>query len=43
MYFLNFLLDIFFIYISYAIPQTPYNLPLPCSLTHLLLLPGIPL
>jgi hypothetical protein len=33
--FFTFLLDIFFIYISNAIPQIPYALPLPCSLpTH---------
>jgi hypothetical protein len=35
-----FLLDIFFIYISNAIPKDPYTLPLPCSPTHLLVLPG---
>jgi hypothetical protein len=35
-----FLLDIFFIYISNAIPKAPYTLPPPCSPTHLLLLPG---
>jgi hypothetical protein len=29
-----FLLDIFFIYISNAIPKVPYTLPLPCSPTH---------
>jgi hypothetical protein len=41
----NFLLDIFFIYISNAIPKVSYTLPLPCSPTHALLLlgPGIPL
>jgi hypothetical protein len=40
-----FLLDIFFIYISNAIPKVPYNLPLPCSPTHPLPLlgPSIPL
>jgi hypothetical protein len=40
-----FLLDIFFIYISNAIPKVPYILPSPCSPTHSLLLlgPGIPL
>jgi hypothetical protein len=27
----HFLLDIFFIYISNAIPKVPYTLPLPCS------------
>jgi hypothetical protein len=44
-FFLFFLLDIFFIYISNAIPKVPYTLPLPCSPTHPLLLvgPGIPL
>ena len=38
------LLDIFFIYISNAIPKVPYTLPMPCSPTHPLLLldPGIP-
>jgi hypothetical protein len=35
-----FLLDIFFIYISNAIPKAPYSLPPPCSATHPLLLPG---
>jgi hypothetical protein len=35
-----FLLDIFFIYISNAIPKVPYTLPLPCSPTHPLPLPG---
>jgi hypothetical protein len=37
--------DIFFIYISNAIPKVPYTLPPPCSPTHLLPLlgPGIPL
>jgi hypothetical protein len=38
--FFFFLLDIFFIYISNAIPNAPYNLPTPCSPTHPLLLPG---
>jgi hypothetical protein len=40
-----FLLDIFFIYISNAIPKVPYTLPPPCSPTHPLPLlgPGIPL
>jgi hypothetical protein len=33
-------LDIFFISISNAIPKAPYTLPLPCSPTHPLLLPG---
>jgi hypothetical protein len=44
-FFLVFLLDIFFIYISNAIPKVPYILPQPCSLTHPLLLlgPGFPL
>jgi hypothetical protein len=32
--FFNFLLDIFFIYISNAIPKVPYTLPQPCSPTH---------
>jgi hypothetical protein len=43
--FFNFLLDIFFIYISNAIPKVPYTLPPPCSPTHPfpLLGPGIPL
>jgi hypothetical protein len=42
---ISFLLAIFFIYISNAIPKVPYTLPLPCSPTHPLLLPdpGIPL
>ena len=35
-----FLLDIFFIYISNAIPKVPYTLPLPYSPTHPLPLPG---
>jgi hypothetical protein len=41
----QFLLDIFFIYISKAILKVPYTLPPPCSPTHPLLLlgPGIPL
>jgi hypothetical protein len=34
------LLDIFFIYISNAIPKVPYTLPLPCSPTYPLPLPG---
>jgi hypothetical protein len=44
-FFFNFLLDIFFIYISNAIPKVPYNLPLPCSSTNSLALlgPGVPL
>jgi hypothetical protein len=39
------LLDIFFIYISNAIPKVPYTLLPPCSPTHPLPLlgPGIPL
>jgi hypothetical protein len=43
--FFFFLLDIFFIYISNAIPKVPYTLPPPCSPTHPLPLlgPGIPL
>jgi hypothetical protein len=39
-YFLKFLSDIFFIYISDAIPKVPYTLPTPCSPIHPLLLPG---
>jgi hypothetical protein len=35
-----FFLDIFFIYISNAIWKVPYTLPLPCSPTHTLPLPG---
>jgi hypothetical protein len=44
-FFFKFLLGIFFIYISNAIPKIPYTLPLPCSPTHPLPLlgPGIPL
>jgi hypothetical protein len=44
-FFLFLKLDIFFIYISNAIPKVPYTLPLPCSPTHPLPLlgPGIPL
>jgi hypothetical protein len=40
-----FLLEIFMIYISNAIPKVPYALPPPCSPTHPLPLlgPGIPL
>jgi hypothetical protein len=40
-----YLLDIFFIYISNAIPEVPHTLPLPCSPTYPLpiLGPGIPL
>jgi hypothetical protein len=34
------LLDIFFIYISNAIPKALYILPPPCSPTHPLPLPG---
>ena len=44
--FIYLLLDIFFIYISNAIPKVvPYTLPPPCSPTHPLPLlgPGIPL
>jgi hypothetical protein len=33
-FFFNFLLDIFFIYISNAILKVPYTFPLPCSPTH---------
>jgi hypothetical protein len=40
-FFFNFLLDIFFIYISNAIPKVPYALPLPCSPTHSLPLLGL--
>jgi hypothetical protein len=35
-----FLLVIFFIYISNAIPKVSYALPLPCFPTYVLLLPG---
>jgi hypothetical protein len=35
-----FLLDIFSIYISNAIPKVPYNLPLFSSQTHPLSIPG---
>jgi hypothetical protein len=44
-FFKQFLLDIFFIYISNAIPKVPYTLPMPCFPTHPLLLsgPGVPL
>jgi hypothetical protein len=38
--FIYFLLEIFFIYISNAIPKVPYTLPPPCSPTHPLPLPG---
>jgi hypothetical protein len=43
-FFLDFLLDISFIYISNAIPKVPYTLPPPCSPTYPLphLGPGIP-
>jgi hypothetical protein len=37
---LLFLLDIFFIYLSNAIPKASYKLPPPCSPTHPLPLPG---
>jgi hypothetical protein len=45
LFFLIFLLDIFFIYISNAIPKVPYTLPLSRSPTHPLPLldPGVPL
>jgi hypothetical protein len=45
LFFSFFLLDIFFIYISNAIPKVPYTLHLPCSSTHLLPLlgPSVPL
>jgi hypothetical protein len=36
----NFLVDIFCIYNSNAIPKVPYTLPLPCSATHPLSRPG---
>jgi hypothetical protein len=44
-FFSFFLLDIFFIYISNAMPKATYTLPLPCSPPHPLPLrgPGIPL
>jgi hypothetical protein len=35
-----FKLDIFFIYISNAMPKVPYTFPSPCSPIHPLLLPG---
>jgi hypothetical protein len=34
------LLDVFFIYISNAVPKVPYTFPPPCSPSHSLLLPG---
>jgi hypothetical protein len=42
---ISFLLDVFFIYISNAIPKVPYTLPPPCSSPHPLPLhgPGVPL
>jgi hypothetical protein len=40
LFFKAFLLDIFFIYISNAIPKAPYTLPQPSSRTHSFLLPG---
>jgi hypothetical protein len=40
LFFFYFLLDIFFIYISNAIPKVPYTLPPPYSPTHPILLPG---
>jgi hypothetical protein len=45
LYFFKFLLDIFFLYTSNAIPKVPYTLPPPCFPTYPLLLlgPGIPL
>jgi hypothetical protein len=45
LFFFYFLLDIFFIYISNAIPKVPYTLSPPCSPTHSLPLlgPAIPL
>jgi hypothetical protein len=44
-FFLKFLLGIFFIYISNAIPKVPYTLPSPCSPTYPLPLlgPSVPL
>jgi hypothetical protein len=44
-FFFPFLLNIFFIYISNAIPNIPYTLPTPCSPSHPLPLlgPGVPL
>jgi hypothetical protein len=39
-FFQKFLLDIFFTYISNAIPKVPYTLPSLCSPTYLLPLPG---
>jgi hypothetical protein len=44
-FFFQFLLDIFFIYISNAIPKVPYTLLPPSSPTHSLPLlgPGVPL
>ena len=39
-FFSNFLLDIFFIYISNATQKFPYTLTLPCSPTHPLPLLG---
>jgi hypothetical protein len=41
--FKQFLINIFFIYISNSIPKVPYILPPPCSPTHPLPGPGIPL
>ena len=38
--FFNFLLDIFFIYISNTTLKVPYTLAAPCSSTHPLMLPG---
>jgi hypothetical protein len=35
-----FSLDIFFIYMSNAVPKVPYTLPPPCSPTHPLQIPG---
>ena len=45
LFFIIFLLDIFFIYISNAIQKVPYTLPTPCSPTHPLPLlgPGVTL
>ena len=45
LFFSNFLLDIYFTYISNSIPKLPYTLPLPCSSILLLQIlgPGVPL
>jgi len=41
--FSQFLLGIYFTYISNAIPKVPYTLPAPCTPTHPLLGPGVSL